>query len=564
MKFQDYKYERPNMEMYAATFKEALDQFKTAKTVDAQEAAMDTINKLRFDFETMQTLTSIRHSIDTKDEFYDKEKDFFDENTPTFVQLNNLFYEALSSARFEKELRERKGALLFKQAEQSLRTFSDEILEDLKKENALTSQYQKLLASAEIEFEGEIRNLSQMAPFAQSKDRKTRKAASKAVSAFFEENEDTLDTLYDELVQIRTSMAKKLGYDSFTDLAYDRLGRLDYGPKEVANYRKQVRDVIVPIANELVKRQGERLGIKDMKSYDLSLKFLSGNPTPKGKKDWLVDRASTMYKEMSDETHEFFTFMKERNLMDLEAKKGKAGGGYCTYIPNYQSPFIFSNFNGTSHDVDVLTHEAGHAFQIYMSRFHEVPEYMWATLEASEIHSMSMEFFAWPWMESFFLEDTDKYKFNHLAGALSFIPYGVAVDEFQHRIYEKPSMSKEERKLTWREIEKTYLPYKDYDDDAFLERGGFWFRQGHIFSVPFYYIDYTLAQVCAFQYWVKSREEREKAWESYLSLCKAGGERSFLGLLELAGLKNPFDDGMIKTIVPSLKTYLDGVDDTKL
>ncbi|MFW5842111.1 MAG: M3 family oligoendopeptidase, partial [Bacillota bacterium] len=323
MKFQDYTYERPNMELYVATFKEALEQFKDAKTVDAQEAAMDTINKLRFDFETMQTLTSIRHSVDTKDEFYDKEKDFFDENSPTFVQLNNLFYEALSSARFEKELRKRKGALLFKQAEQSLRTFSDTILEDLKKENALTSQYQKLLASAEIEFEGEIRNLSQMAPFAQSKDRDTRKAASQAVSAFFEANEDTLDTLYDDLVQIRTSMAKKLGYDSFTELAYDRLGRLDYGPKEVANYRKQVREVIVPIANKLVERQGKRLGIEDMKSYDLSLKFLSGNPTPKGKKAWLVDRASTMYKEMSKETDEFFTFMKERNLMDLEAKKGK-------------------------------------------------------------------------------------------------------------------------------------------------------------------------------------------------------------------------------------------------
>ncbi|MFU8786843.1 MAG: M3 family oligoendopeptidase [Candidatus Izemoplasmataceae bacterium] len=564
MKFQDYVYKRPDMEAFKAEFTAALDQFINANTVDAQEAAMDTINQLRFNFNTMHTLASVKHTIDTKDEFYDKEEEFFNENSPIFSQLNNLYYKALTNATFADALKERKGTLLFDQAEQSLKTFKDEILPLLQEENKLTSAYQKLLAGAEIDFEGEKRNLSQMAPFAQSKDRAMRKNASSAVSNWFSENEKTLDELYDKLVKIRVETAEKLGYPSFTELAYDRLGRLDYGKEEVANYRKQVLENIVPLVQELVDRKGERLGIKNMMSYDLSLDFLSGNPTPKGGKDWMVERAHKMYSEMSDETRTFFEFMLDKNLMDLEAKKGKAGGGYCTYIPNYQSPFIFANFNGTKHDVDVLTHEAGHAFQVFSSRHHEVPEYLWATLEASEIHSMSMEFFAWPWINLFFEEDTEKYKFSHLSGSLTFIPYGVAVDEFQHEIYANPNLTPDERKSLWREIEKKYLPYKQYDNDDFLERGGFWFRQGHIFSAPFYYIDYTLAQVCAFQYWVRDQENHEEAWNSYVKLCQAGGSKPFVGLIKLAGLKNPFEDGTIAKTVPKIKAYLDSVDDTKL
>ena len=564
MTFSDYPYQRPNMSEFTETFTQAIEAFKSASNADAQEKAMDTIHQLRFDFDTMENLASIRHSIDTKDEFYDKEKDFFDENGPRFAQLNHRYYQALVEATFKDELVKRKGKLLFEIAAQALRTFNDEILEDLTRENKLVSRYDKLIASAEIDFEGETRNLTEMSPFMQNPDRDIRRRASRAVSSWFAGQEETIDDIYDELVSVRTEIARKLGYENFTGLAYDRLGRLDYGPKEVATYRRQVRDNLVPLANELVKRQGKRLGIDEMMSYDLPFEFKTGNPKPQGDKDWMVDRAKAMYQAMSPETDEFFTTMLERGLMDLEVKKGKMGGGYCTYIPNHESPFIFANFNGTKHDVDVLTHEAGHAFQVYRSRHHDVPEYIWATMEASEIHSMSMEFFAWPWIDQFFGEDTTKYKFSHLDGALSFIPYGVAVDEFQHRIYEKPSMTKEERKLTWREIEKTYLPYKKYDNDEFMERGGFWFRQSHIFAVPFYYIDYTLAQVCAFEYWIQASANREAAWESYLRLCDAGGSKSFVGLLELAGLKNPFEQGTIATMVEPLKSFLDGIDDTKL
>lgn len=564
LKFKDYKYERPNLEVAQKQFGELLEKFNNADSFEVQDKVMAEINELRNEFESMASLVSIRHTIDTTDEFYEKENDFIDESTPLYQGIISQYYASLINSKYKEELKDKWGEQLFTIAELQLKTFSPEIIEDLKQENKLSSQYSKLIASAKINFEGEERNLSQMGPFAQSKDRDMRKRAVEATTGFFKENEEKFDEIYDELVKVRSTIAKKLGYKNFVELAYARLTRSDYNADMVANYRKQVLENIVPLATKLKERQAKRLGLDSLKYYDESLQFLTGNPTPKGEPEWIINNGKTMYQELSPETNEFFTFMVERELLDLVTKKGKAGGGYCTYISKYKSPFIFSNFNGTAGDVDVLTHEAGHAFQVYSSRGYEVPEYTFPTLEACEIHSMSMEFFAWPWMNLFFQEDETKYKFSHLAGALLFIPYGVLVDEFQHWVYENPEATPAERKAMWREIEKKYLPHKDYEDNDLLNRGGFWYRQGHIFGSPFYYIDYTLAQVCAFQYWVKSREDREKAWNDYLTLCKAGGSKSFLQLVEIANLKNPFEDGSVKSFIGPIEDWLNTIDDTKL
>ena len=443
-----------------------------------------------------------------------------------------------------------------------LQTFSEEIIDDLIRENKLVTEYDKLVASAKLNFEGEIRNLSQMRPFMESKDRDIRKKASETMIGFFQENEKEFDRIYDELVKVRDKMARTLGFSDYVEMGYKRLSRSDYDSNMVANYRKQVYEDLVPVVAELKDRQRKRLGLKELKHYDEPLEYLTGNAIPKGNPDWIIDNGKKMYGELSKETDEFFSFMVERELLDLVSKKGKMAGGYCTIIPDYKSPFIFSNFNGTSGDVDVLTHEAGHAFQSYMSMGFELPEYGFPTLEACEIHSMSMEFITWPWMELFFKEEVDKYKFSHLVGAINFIPYGVTVDEFQHFVYENPTATPDERKAKWREIEKKYLPFRDYEDNEFLNNGGYWFRQGHIFSSPFYYIDYTLAQVCAFQFWIKTMQDREKAWDDYLRLCKAGGSLSFLKLVELANLDNPFVDGTIKRVVKPLKEWLDNIDDS--
>lgn len=563
MKFKDFVYERPDIENYVKRFKELLALIGESETAETEIKAIKDLFDLNDEMDTLITLVSIRNSLNTQDEFYEKEQDFFNENVPALQEYEHIFSSKILKSKNRLVLEKEFGSLLFKQAELRQKTFSPEIIPLLQTENKLDTEYSKLIASAKIEFEGGVYNLSKMAPFLQNLDRDIRHRAQLKVSEFFQNNEDTLDRIYDEMVKVRTEIAKKLGYENYIQLGYDRLGRTDYNHEDVANYRKQIYRDVVPLVTELKKRAAKRIGIKDPKSYDLTLSFLSGNPTPKGDRKWQVDIAKNMYEEMSKETAEFFHFMLDQDLLDLDSLPGKAGGGYCTYIPKYRAPFIFANFNGTSHDVDVLTHEAGHAFQVYSSR-DNYPQYRWPTYEAAEIHSMSMEFLAWPWIDGFFKEDADKYKFFHLDSSIAFLPYGVTVDEFQHEIYSRPDMTKEERKATWRKIEKKYLPFKDYDDDHFLEKGTYWYRQGHIFGSPFYYIDYTLAQVLAFQYWVKSRENHQEAFKSYLSLCRLGGSKSFVNLIKAVNLDNPFVDGTVRKVIEPIKAYLDGVDDQKL
>jgi M3 family oligoendopeptidase len=561
-KFQELVYERPNLEAIQADFNTLMDTFKNATSATEQNDIMSKINTIRNSFMTMATLCNIRYTINTLDEYYEKENDYMDEITPILEGQVSEFYDLLLASPFRKELEDKWGTQLFKIAELQAKTFKPEIIEDLQLENKLSSQYTKLRASAKIMFEGEERNLSQMEPFAQSKDRNVRIAAEKATTAFYETNEAAFDDIYDQLVKVRHRMAEKLGFENYVPVGYAKMLRSDYDHNMVANYRKQVLESVVPLSSALRQRQAKRLGLNSLKYYDEKLEFLSGNATPKGTPEEIVESGRLMYKEMSAETHAFFELMVENNLMDLVSKKGKAGGGYCTYLNDYKFPFIFSNCNGSSGDVDVLTHEAGHAFQVYSSSHFEIPEYLWPTSESAEIHSMSMEFLAWPWMNSFFKEETEKYKFSHLSSALLFIPYGVTVDEFQHFVYENPTATPVERKAKWREIEKKYLPHRDYEDNAFLERGGFWFKQLHIFQAPFYYIDYTLAQVCAMEFWSKARSNREQAWQDYLRLCQAGGSRSFLGLVELADLHNPFVDGTIKHIVAPISEWIANVDDS--
>lgn len=563
MKFKDFPYSRPDLEKLKGEFKTLLEQFKGAESFHEQDRLLMAINSLRGKFDSMSQIASIRQTIDTNDTYYEREQEFFDENLPIYQGLISEFYQVLLDSSFRRELEQKWGKQLFRIAELTLKTFKPEIIEDLQAENKLSTEYTKLIASAKIYFAGEERNLSGLGPFLQSTDPVLRKRAHEAKYAFFAEHEETLDTIYDQLVKVRTRIARKLGYPNYVGLGYARMLRSDYDAQMVADFRKQVQEDIVPLTSRLRERQRQRLGLENLYYYDEKTSFNSGNPQPHGEPDWIIKQGRKMYGELSAETEEFFDYMVSHELMDLVTKKGKAGGGYCTYISEHQAPFIFANFNGTSGDVDVLTHEAGHAFQVYSSRHHTLPEYQWPTYESCEIHSMSMEFFAWPWMELFFAEEADKYRFQHLSEALLFIPYGVSVDEFQHFVYENPDATPAQRKAAWREIERKFLPHRNYEGNQYLENGGYWHQQGHIFGNPFYYIDYTLAQICAFQFWKKSRLNAQEAWQDYLRLCQVGGSLSFLDLVELGQLASPFQAGCLKSVAETIHQWLEQVDDRK-
>lgn len=562
MLFEEFTYQRPDIDSFTEKFQNYLVEFEKASAFESHESAFMRLNELRMEFMSMYNICHIRHTIDTNDKFYDEENAFFDTQMPQYEHLTSQFYQSLIHSAFKERLEQKWGKQLFVLAEQQLKTFRPEILEDLVEENLLSSEYTRLKASAKIRFNGQEYNLSSIHIPETSKDRSIRKAASESKWQFFETHKEQFDDIFDKLVKTRHRIARKLGYKNFVELGYARMQRTDYTPEMVAKFRDQVKEHIVPIASALYERQVKRLGLDSFRHFDEDYKFTSGNPEPKGTPEWILDNAGKMYAALAPETDTFFKFMRQNNLMDLITRPGKATGGYCTYIGKYKAPYIFSNFTGTSADIDVLTHEAGHAFQVFSSREIGLNEYNWPTYEACEIHSMSMEFFTWPWMDLFFEEESDKYKFAHLAASMTFLPYGVAVDEFQHFVYENPEATPAERNAAWKAIEEKYLPHRDYDDNTFLKEGGFWQKQSHIYVSPFYYIDYTLAQVCAFQFWQKDRQDHEKAWKDYLNLCKLGGSKPFLELVEEANLQSPFEEGGVRSVVYSIRDWLNEVDDS--
>ncbi|MBQ1878497.1 MAG: M3 family oligoendopeptidase [Erysipelotrichaceae bacterium] len=564
MKFSEYKYERPDYEACSKQLDELLKQLGKIRDGEEFWQKYQEIQKINDRINTMSNIAMIRHSIDTRDPFYDAENDYWNETLPLYSVYDNRLATILLDFPEREKLYVHIPKVLFALAECRRRSFDEKIVGLMQKENRLASEYGKLKANAAIEFEGKTYNLNSIGPLMESSDGDVRRRASLAQLRFFEEHEEDFDRIYDELVKVRTQMAHQLGYENYTKMAYQRMSRVDYDQAMVANYRRQIIEEIVPVAEKLYQRQAARLGKPYLPFYDEKMEFASGNPTPKGTYEELIQAAKEMYHAMSPETAEFIDMMIEGENWDLKSRDGKETGGYCTGIVNYRTPFIFANFNGTSGDVDVLTHEAGHAFQYYCSRDIPVTECQWPTMESAEIHSMTMEFNAWKWIDKFFKEDTAKYKYLHLGGAVKFLPYGALVDHFQHEVYDHPEMTPAQRKQCYRQLEKQYLPHKHYEEAPLLERGGYWYRQGHIFSSPFYYIDYTLAQVCALQFWVRQYNKDENAWADYLKLCRLGGTESFTELVRDANLKVPFDDGCLKSVAENIEEYLMSVDDRRL
>lgn len=567
LKFEDIKPKKVSLQKVT----EKLEGFTSelSKTKDPKEAlkVIKALEKYMDKFENNATVISINYTLNTADKHIAKLQDHMDEISPIISNEINKFNKVLVAHPCRKELEEKLTPYYFQMIDNSLKSFDEKIIPELIEINKLSSQYDKVMGGAQIEFRGQVYNLPQMGKFSMSKNRDDRREAAWAVDKFFQDHEQEIGDIYGQLVLLRDKAAKKLGFEDFTELGYLSLGRVDYDAKMVAGYRKQIADEVVPIAQKLYKQQAERIGIpfKDMKTYDYNLTFLSGNPTPRGGVKELTEKATKMYDEMSKETGEFFRFMQEHHLLDLDSRPGKQPGGYMTFLPVQKFPFIFANFNGTDHDVNVLTHEMGHAFQGYLSRNIKPGDFRNPTLESCEIHSMSMEFFAWPWMELFFEEDAEKYRFSHLTDSIEFLPYGITIDEFQHWVYKHPTATHDERCAAFREIEQRYTPNKKYDPEQKIgAKGGRWMQQSHVFGAPFYYIDYTLAQVCAFQFFVEMRKNREKAWKKYIRLCKLGGRYPYVTLLSKAHLKCPFEEGSIHKIMLPLKSIIKSFDLSKI
>ena len=548
----------PTYEQVAAEYKQLEADWRAATTA---EAAADVITKwddLFRQLATWENLVDLRFNQDTSKPEYKQAREYCDELRPKLTDLAVRIKRKLIDNPHRPALEKRFGTQAFALWEADVMAFDPLIEDDLVAEAKLESEYTDLQASAKLQYWGETYNFAGLGKFRVAADRQVRYDATRVTWQWFVDNREQLDRIYDDQVKLRDAMAKKLGFENFIGLAYKRMKRVDYDQADVEQFRKAVREDVVPLTTELRQQQAESLGIERVMFWDEGVFDPQGNPDPQGDHDWMIDRATEMFDEMGGGLGEFFRLMVEGDLMDLKNRGSKAGGGFCTDFPSYGLPYIFANFNGTKGDVEVFTHEIGHAFQGYSSREQPLHDYLFPTYESCEIHSMGLEFLTWPHMEKFFGDQAERFCKIHLTQSLLFLPYGVAVDHFQHLVYQNPAASPAERHEMWREMERTYLPSRDCGDMPHLPQGGQWQMQRHIFLCPFYYIDYTLALTCALQFWVRSRADMSEAMEAYVTLCKRGGDAPFRDLAKSAGLISPFEAGCLREVVQQARMFLAG------
>jgi M3 family oligoendopeptidase len=552
-RFSDIAEPRPTRAGLVASYREigaALDRGDRA-------AAVADWDRLRRRYDTWSALVHLRFAQDTTDENAKADRDYADTLSPEGADLENALKRRLLADGDRPAVAALVGGHALRLWETDVTTFDPLIKPDLEEEARVSARYTELLASAKLQIAGKMVNLAGLGPYAEDPDRSVRHAAETVRWRFFEANAGALDELYGQLVQLRHGMARKLGFATYTKLGYRRLRRVDYGPDDVARYREQVVRHVVPLVGRLLEARRAENGWDRLRYWDEALVDPAGNPKPAGDHDMLVDAAAAMFDGLDPRLAAFYRSMREGGFMDLKNRPGKAGGGFCTSFPTEGVPFIFANFNGTHHDIGVFTHEMGHAFQNWESRGQPGVDYLWPTMEAAEINSMGLEFLSYPGIGKLVGEAAaDRFRRMHLIGALAFLPYGVCVDHFQHEVYARPDASPAERHAMWARLERIYMPWTDYGDLGFLLKGGRWQAKPHIYGSPFYYIDYTLAQCCAMQFWVKSRRDYRAAMEAYVALCARGGSAPFQDLVRSAGLVSPFAEGALADVVREAEAVL--------
>jgi M3 family oligoendopeptidase len=520
-------------------------------------AALKGWDQSRRAFETWSALVHLRFAQDTRNEAAKADREYADSLSPEAADLETDFKRRLLSLDDRQGLIRAAGAHAVRLWETDITAFDPAIKPDLEEESRLSARYTEILASAQLSIDGKTVNLAGLAPYAEDPDRAIRHQAETVRWTFFEENGEELDRIYDDLVRLRHGMARKLGFETYTPLGYRRMRRVDYGPDDVARYREQVVTHVVTLVARLLEQRRIAHGWDKVRFWDEALIDPAGNPKPAGGHDFLVAQAQTMFDGMDPALGAFFREMEAGGFLDLRNRPGKSGGGFCTSFPTVGMPFIFANFTGTHHDIGVFTHEMGHAYQNYRSRGLPNADYLWPTMESAEIHSMSLEFLTYPWIGLLVGDDAaERFRRMHLIGALAFLPYGVCVDHFQHEVYANPTASPAERHAMWLRLERHYMPWTDHGDLTRLAKGGRWQAKPHIYNSPFYYIDYTLAQCCAMQFWSRARRDPRHALTAYTGLCDLGGSAPFQDLVKAAGLLSPFADGALADVVREAETFL--------
>lgn len=555
MNFNDMPYQRITYEEVAGCYQELFRELRAATGEEECRAVLKKRYQL-FEKMTPIDLCYVRHDMDVNEPFYAEEQKYYDEIGPKLSDLYNQFDRLMVESPYCSCFEKWMGDFAFSIIRANLEGHDSKLIPLEQEENALTSRYSQLTANGKVNYNGRLVSRNTLALEQQSPDREVRRRVYRAVAESWEAQHGELEDIYGSLVRNRDKQAKMLGFENYVKLSYLRMNRIGYTPEDVKCFREQVKKYLVPVAGALNERRKKRLGLEHLYSWDSGIHFLEGNPIPLGDERFCMEMTGKMFSRLSPETEEYINFMLENGLYDVEVRDGKRSGGYCTQFEAYRAPFIFANFDGTSENAYIMSHEGGHGFYFYLKRNEEIRERGWYTSEMAETHAMSMEFFLAPYMEMIFGERAEDYRRMHLENAVSRIVYQCQQDEFQQIIYEQPQLTVQQRNEVWMRLEEEYFPYREYTEEERGRIGYRWQRIPHMYYWPFYAIDYALAQVCALEYYKWMNEDSDRAWESYLTFCRASGNMNFPEAVKAAGLGNPFEEESLKDLMDWLQMQL--------
>jgi len=558
-KFKELKFPRPSFNVFRELYNDAIERVHQAKNGDDIMEILFEVDELSRKATDLLSANFIHHTMDTTDERYEQDQRWYEENQPLFMKAILDFNDAIYNSPFREHVEGIIGPMYFLKMDVKKKTFCEANIPLQQREAELVNEYQNIISSCHVEILGEPRNFVGLQSLFSHEDRNVRKEAFRAFSEFLSGNEERLEEIWGELLTIRDQMGKNLGFENYIPLAYLERLRLTYGQEEVEAFRKQVVEEIVPICSKIYEFQAKSLGLDEIKVYDEKVLFGDGSVKSAGDKEYMFGQVINMLRDMSPETDEFIGFMLDHELIYYEDSPGKAAREYATILPARKAPFMFSHFDGSPASLQVFLEGLGYAFAAYRSsRRQLLEEYYASCSEIMEIHSMSMVYFANKYADSFFGEDATKYEFANLHNYITFIPFSVAVDEFQHICYKNLYMTPKERTQVWRDLEKKYMPWRKYDeDDEFMNRGGYWYHKGHFFFDPFYYIEYSLATINAMEMYQKYVERPSTAWNEYLLLTDMGGSKNYLEALEIAQLTPAFKEGAVKDSIKYVKSVLE-------
>lgn len=513
-------------------------------------------NSLKSYVSSEASRVSFRYSQDMSDKKNEVAEKYFREKVyPVIEQPEHRLIKAFLTSKHRGALAKHFGAQLPVIYEKELKPSDPVNTKQRVAASKLAVEYEKTVAKALIKIGGQEMTLWKSRSFMESPEEALRKEAYLANRGWFLSQHPKLSKLYGQLVNLRVQMAANVGYNSYIPYAYEMMGRTDYGPDEVRDFRQNVKRYIVPLSRQLAVQHAAALNKKQLRpwdGYDPTTSLPLGIAPVKTQ----IDKSRRVFNRLSPSLAARIEQMWREGLIDLENRPNKRSGAYCTDFSDEGKVAIFCNSTGDADDVETLTHEMGHAFQVQESQRIEAVDLHWGTLDLCEVFSTAMEFLVQPYINEFFDEENaQKFIRGRLAQSVGMFCWVCAVDEFQHFVFENPRPSAGQRDDKWLELIDTYLPPADYTGYEKYRKLS-WYGQSHIFVSPFYYIDYALAEACALQLADIAEKDKDRALGTYFKMARLGGTKSFVAALEHGGLRSPFDDETFRQLAGFLSHRL--------